>query len=63
VRQVGLNLYAFFPEKMLELFTKLGLESYSERLENGELEILRKETPVFKITEKGSPLFARFEVE
>lgn len=63
VRQVGLNLYAFFPEKMLELFEKLGLENYATRLENGELETLRAETVVFNITEKWSPLFARFEVE
>ncbi len=63
VRQVGLNLYAFFPEKMSELFEKLGLENYAERLEKGELEDLRKETPVFNITQKGKPLFARFEVE
>ena len=63
VRQVGLNLYAFFPEKMSELFNKLGLENYSERLENWELENLRAETPVFNITEKGKPLFARFEVK
>ncbi len=63
VRQVGLNLYAFFPEKMAELFEKLGLENYSERLEKGELEDLRKEKPAFNITEKWSPLFARFEVE
>lgn len=63
VRQVGLNLYAFFPEKMSELFIKLGLENYTQRLENWELENVRKETPVFKITEKGSPLFARFELE
>ncbi len=63
VRQVGLNLYAFFPEKMSELFEKLGLENYAERLEKGELENLRKEKPTFNITEKGSPLFARFEVE
>lgn len=63
VRQVGLNLYAFFPEKMSELFAKLGLENYAARLEKWELEDLRKETPVFNITEKGQPLFARFEVE
>jgi hypothetical protein len=31
---VGLNLYAFFPEKMSELFEKLGLEKYTTRLEN-----------------------------
>ena len=63
VRQVGLNLYAFFPEKMSELFLKLWLENYSTRLENGELETLRNENPIFKITEKGEALFARFEVE
>ena len=63
VRQVGLNLYAFFPEKMSELFIKLGLENYTQRLENWELAKLRAENPVFKITEKGSPLFARFELE
>lgn len=63
VRQVGLNLYAFFPEKMSELFNKLGLDNYTNRLENGELETLREETPVFNITEKGKPLFARFEVK
>jgi hypothetical protein len=48
---------------MAELFTKLGLENYAERLEKGELQDLRAEKPVFHITEKGSPLFARFEVE
>jgi hypothetical protein len=63
VRQVWLNLYAFFPEKMIELFLKLGLEKYDERLENGELQELRWETPVFNITEKWEPLFARFEVK
>jgi hypothetical protein len=63
VRQVGLNLYAFFPEKMSELFNKLGLENYTNRLEKGELETLRDETPIFNITEKGKPLFARFEVK
>lgn len=62
VRQVGLNLYPFFPEKMTELFNKLWLNNYDVRLENGELETLRTETPVFNITEKWSPLFARFEV-
>jgi hypothetical protein len=48
---------------MEELFEKLGLENYVTRLENWELETLRSETVVFNITEKGTPLFARFEVE
>jgi len=63
LRQVALNLYVFFPEKMSELFDKLGLEKYKERLENGELEDLRKEKVVFKITEKGKNLYERFDLE
>lgn len=62
VRQVWLNLYPFFPEKMTELFNKLGLDNYASRLEKWELETLRGETPDFNITEKWTPLFARFEV-
>lgn len=62
VRQVWLNLYPFFPEKMTELFNKLGLDNYASRLEKWELEVLRGETPDFNITEKWTPLFARFEV-
>nr|MDD3720264.1 methionine--tRNA ligase [Candidatus Gracilibacteria bacterium] len=62
LRQVGLALYPFFPEKMLEMFVKLGLQNYKERLENGELQALITETTVFEIKEKGKPLFSRFEV-
>lgn len=32
LRQVGFVLYPFFPEKMTEMFTKLGLSEYCERL-------------------------------
>ena len=63
LRQVGLNLYIFFPEKMAEMFEKLGLQDYKKRLENGELEKLREERPIFEIKEKGQPLFARVELE
>ncbi|MDP2091289.1 MAG: methionine--tRNA ligase [Candidatus Gracilibacteria bacterium] len=63
LRQVGLNLYPFFPEKMGELFTKLGLEGYIDKLESGKLEELRKTKEVFNIKEKGEVLFSRFEVE
>lgn len=62
LRNVWLNLYAFFPEKMWEMFEKLGLENYVEKLENWELEKLRNKKEVFKITEKGKPLFARVDV-
>ncbi len=62
LRQVWLNLYTFFPEKMVEMFEKLGLKDYKKRLENGELEELRTESVVFEIKEKGKALFERIEV-
>ena len=63
LRNVWLNLYVFFPEKMGEMFDKLGLENYVERLENWELEKLREEKVVFKITEKGKNLFERIGLD
>ncbi len=63
LRQVWLNLYVFFPEKMAEMFKKLGLKDYKQRLENWELEALRKEKTIFEIKEKGSNLFERIEVK
>lgn len=63
LRQVWLNLYPFFPEKMWELFTKLGLEWYIDKLESWKLEELRKTKEVFNIKEKWEVLFSRFEVE
>lgn len=62
LRQVGLALYPFFPEKMSEMFVKLWLENYAERLENWELQKLISETPIFEIKEKWENLFNRFEV-
>ncbi|MDD2871894.1 MAG: methionine--tRNA ligase [Candidatus Gracilibacteria bacterium] len=62
LRQVGLNLYAFFPEKMSEMFIKLGLENYSESLESGKLNELRQKQEVFNIKEKGEALFLRIDV-
>jgi hypothetical protein len=29
-----MNLYSFFPEKMGELFNRLGLENYAEQLDS-----------------------------
>lgn len=63
LRQVWLNLYSFFPEKMWELFNKLGLENYVESLEEWKLEDLRNKTEVFMIKEKGESLFARFDLD
>ena len=62
LRQVWMNLYTFFPEKMWEMFDRLGLDNYSEKLENWELEELINKKEVFNITEKWKPLFARFDV-
>jgi len=62
LRQVWLNLYSFFPEKMWELFFKIGLEWYVEELENGKLKELREKQEVFMIKEKGEALFERFDV-
>lgn len=62
LRQVWLTLYPFFPEKMAEMFAKLGLENYTESLERGELQKLIDKSETFVIKEKGEPLFLRFEI-
>jgi len=64
LRISALMLYSFFPEKMWELLTRLGLTDYVDRLNNGELEeLLEEKEVVFKITEKWTPLYARFDIE
>ncbi len=62
LRQVWLNLYCFFPEKMWEMFEKLGLENYSFQLEDWNLEKLRNKKEKFIITKKWDNLFNRFEL-
>lgn len=62
LRQVWLSLYPFFPEKMWEMFVKLGLENYVKELENWKLEELRNKTEVFNITQKWEALFSRIEI-
>lgn len=62
LRQVGLALYPFFPEKMSEMFDKLGLKNYSELLEAGKLQELIDKSETFYIKEKWNPLFARIEL-
>lgn len=52
LRQVGLHLYPFFPEKMSEMFTKLGLQNYEAELEAGKLHELLEKKEIFNITEK-----------
>lgn len=62
LRQVGLALYPFFPEKMSEMFVKLGLENYREQLEDGKLKELIDKKETFFIKEKWEPLFLRFDI-
>lgn len=62
LRIVGLVLYPFFPEKMDEMFKKLWLENYQERLEKWELKQLIWEKTNFFIKEKWPNLYNRFDV-
>lgn len=62
LKQVWMNLYSFFPEKMWKLFKKIGLEDYVEKLEDWKIEELRNKTEVFMIKEKWEALFLRFDV-
>lgn len=72
LRQVGLALYPFFPEKMSEMFLKLGLKNYEEILEKWNIEENWKKIPslkyllqrpeTFVIQEKWEALFKRIGV-
>jgi methionyl-tRNA synthetase len=62
LRQVGLALYPFFPEKMSEMFVKLGLINYREELEAGKLQELLQRQETFVILEKWEALFQRIEI-
>lgn len=62
LRQVSLNLYPFFPQKMLQVLSALGFDYYSS-LESWKFDSLRKESPKFVITKKSPILFEKFDVE
>ncbi len=62
LRQVWMNLYTFFPEKMTELFHKIGLENVTKDLDEWKLQELRATKQIFMIKEKGDALFKRVEV-
>ena len=62
LRQVALNLYPFFPEKMWKLFETLWLQNYSENLEGWKFVELKAKKENFKITEKPEILFEKFEI-
>lgn len=61
LRQVGLGLYCFFPDKMTEMFTKLWLLNYNEQLQDGKLTELIDTKEIFRITEKWEALFQRID--
>lgn len=63
LRHVWLHLYPFFPEKMSEMFEKLGLEWYTKMLEGGKLEELLNKKETFHIKEKWNNLFERIDIE
>jgi methionyl-tRNA synthetase len=63
IRQVSLNLYAFFPEKMSEVFKVLNLSHYIKNLEDWKLKDLREEKVDFDIEEKAPILFQKFELK
>lgn len=62
LRQVWLNLFPFFPEKMTKLFETLWLKNYFEDLQNWKLEELKIKKENFIITEKPEILFEKFEI-
>lgn len=62
LRQIWLNLYPFFGEKMSKLFSSLGLENYQEKLENWEFEKLKNKKEIFQIKDKPEILFEKFEI-
>jgi methionyl-tRNA synthetase len=63
LRQTWLCLYSFFPKKMWEMFKKLWLESYIEKLENWDLKELVDKNENFYIKEKWNNLFDRISVD
>ena len=62
LRQVWLNLYCFFPEKMWEMFIKLWFQNYITQLQEWKLQKLRDKKEIFHIKEKKDNLFNRIEI-
>ena len=59
---IAIYLYSFFPEKMNELFLKLWLNDYENKLKEWKIIELKSENENFKIIEKWEPLFMREEI-
>ena len=63
LRQVAMNLYPYFPEKMTEVLQALSLEGCPEVLEEGKLDELKNNVETFNIVKKAPILFQKFEIE
>ncbi len=63
IRNVAINLYPFFPEKMSQVFDALNISAHSEKLEEWKMQELREQKITFKITKKAPILFQKYELE
>lgn len=63
LRNVSMNLYPFFPEKMTEVFESLALSNYPDRLEKWLLDELRNEKVTYNIVKKAPILFEKFDID
>lgn len=62
LRIVWLNLYAFFPEKMWEMFDYLWLSNYNLELSNWNIDNLKSQKTVFIIDKKPEILFKKIDI-
>jgi len=62
LRQIGIALFPFFEEKMIQLFSAIWLEYYSEELKKGNMSSLQNMQESYHITEKSPILFEKKEI-
>lgn len=63
IRQVTINLYSFFPEKMDDVFKSIALDNYKEELGSWKIYELRQRKEKYYIKEKSGILFEKFDLE
>jgi len=59
LRQIGIALFPFFPEKMTELFRAIWLPEYLDELTKGNMNALQNMQEIFEIREKSPILFEK----
>lgn len=62
LRTIAIGLSPFFGEKMNELLARVGAQTSSELLKNGEMNKAFDLQTVFSVAEKGDPLYMRIPV-